>query len=286
MDSVVMSARDRNPPLNKGFSATAALYSHGSHAGSLAPGVDAKPPRPAALVASQSLRGLSSTGPLPPVRNRDVDLVVASDAAASSPGPGARMRASSATPLRSSSSMADLPGRAYPPASPAAQGGIAGEFSMRIDGGMGGGVGRPVPLEVESPSRRRPYSAALTSPAATPASGLGLSSTNASKRSGHGSTAQRLSSTVRGDTVGQGSGGGSGSGGGLSTVSRFLTPDELAAADIDKRELLQEWLACFEKEDDAYTSAVLAAEVKMRCVVWGEGGGAGGGGLWGRAMLQ
>jgi hypothetical protein len=49
-------------------------------------------------------------------------------------------------------------------------------------------------------------------------------------------------------------------------VARFLSPEEMYAADLDKRELVQEWLASLGREDQQFSSAMLEAEVKLRCV--------------------
>lgn len=56
-------------------------------------------------------------------------------------------------------------------------------------------------------------------------------------------------------------------GGGDVGVSHFLSEAEAAAANVDSAQLLNEWLTSYEHEDTSYNSAIIGAELKLRCVV-------------------
>lgn len=264
--------RVRNPALNKSFSAV----------GSLADG-PSKPPRPALhAVASRSMRsvGMSSTTPATSAaRNReDGGGLEAGDSDGEWPHlhpqpQQPQARAQSATAIRRSPVMGRERALAYLPssASPTARAGYGFDSSGFVPVGDLETVGdTPV-------SQRRPYSSSLSSPmggrareggpslGASPSSLLGP---GGGKKAGHVSVVHRLA-----QARGEGAGGAAHRDASVSTVARFLTADEMYAADLDKRELVQEWLASLAKEDLQFSSAMLEAEVKLRCGRAGVGSG-------------
>ena len=233
-----------NPVLKKGFSLSEVGQASSG-------GADARPPRPltAFLQAtiSQSMAAL-------PTASR-------SDAASDSQSQFGLQRASSSSLLHGlRSPSADrapllLPVTAHVKS---AKGNNSLFSPSSEDGPAPGTLPSPASSFVANGSKRvtdtRQFSSALsaTSPAHSPVkspSGIFI------RTGSHVGTVQRLR---------EGSSGASTTS--APTMSRFLNGDELRSADLDKRQLVQEWLAVVAREDEHFTSAMISAELKLRCV--------------------
>ena len=240
--------RDSNPVLLK-KSYTAFLAAVDDRAGAK-PLPDSRPPRPAASLANVPSDRLAS-------------MSAASTGGGDSRAPSAKAqlaRASSASAIRGLRSQSPADGErtvSYLPSSPTDRfNAFASHVSAYTE--------RSEEVKVStmlSPAKRvtdtRPFSAAVASP--SPQRSVTMPSPG--RKVGHVAMVHHLSAS-RDAVAASGPHGG-------TTIARFLNPTELQVADIDKGQLVQEWLSSFAMEDQHFNSAVLSAEVKMRYVVAG-----------------